>query len=40
MKTVACVSVIMPVYNAAAHLEAAVQSVLCQTLGKWIRKDR
>lgn len=33
MKTVACVSVIMPVYNAAAHLEAAVQSVLCQTLG-------
>ncbi len=26
------VSVIMPVYNAAAHLEAAVQSVLCQTL--------
>lgn len=32
MKAVACVSVIMPVYNAAAHLEAAVQSVLRQTL--------
>ena len=28
----ASVSVIMPVYNAAAHLEAAVQSVLRQTL--------
>lgn len=28
----ASVSVIMPVYNAAAHLEAAVQSVLHQTL--------